>query len=163
MLLEKMVVDWTTIYSYPDSLDYLTNCVIYISISNFNILKQKINADINSSSRGNREHIIKRYNSFIRFVKKHSKKLNEHVMQTDELIYNEKNNSYIVVVKDVKDVRLLSESLEDVYFEDYENETIFVAISEESQILTGSDLIMELIEENELPIFIVDIRKLNII
>jgi len=79
-------------------------------------------------------------------------------MQPEELEFIKENNSYIVVVKDVRDIHDMSESMKYVVIEKAVNDTIFIALSEEAQIITVKDAVGEIVSANNIPVFSLNIR-----
>lgn len=160
MQLEKIVTDWYTFYSQPDTLSTMKNCILYISEYNLNMLKIKINNTINDANLDSliKEMEFEQFKPIIRFVKRHNHLLKEHVMQTEELEFIKENNSYIVVVKDVRDIHDISETMKNAIIEKAVNDTIFIALSEEAQIITVKDAIGEIISANNIPVFSLNIR-----
>ena len=160
MQLEKIVTDWYTFYCQPETLSTMKNCILYISEYNLEILKKKINDIINDS---NLDSLIKeieyeQFKPIINFVKRHGVALKEKVMQTEELEFIKENNSYIVVVKDIRDIRDINESMKNISIEKAVNDTIFIAFSEEAQIITIKDAVGEVITANNIPVFSLNIR-----
>lgn len=160
MQLEKIVTDWYTIYCQPETIASMKNCIIYISEYNVELLKRKINEVLNDNSI---PKVIKeidwvQYTPIISFIKRNLNKLNNNAVQTEELVFMEENNSYIVVVKDVKDIRTMNETMNDIAITRADNETIFIALFEEAQIITVRDSIAKIINENSIPVFHLNIR-----
>lgn len=160
MLLEKMVTDWYTFYCQPDTLSSMKNCVIYISEYNLEMLKFKINEILNDTTthRIVKEMDFNGYKPIINFIKRNNSLLKENVMQTEEIEFIKENNSYIVVVKDIKDIRNMNESMHDIAVEKADNDTIFIALFEEAQIITIRDAVNRIIKENSIPVFALNIR-----
>ena len=79
-------------------------------------------------------------------------------MQTEELEFIDENNSYIVVVKDIRDIRDMNESMKNISIEKAVNDTIFIALAEDAQIITIKDAIGEVITANNIPVFSLNIR-----
>ena len=124
------------------------------------MLKIKINNTINDANLDSliKEMEFEQFKPIIRFVKRHNHLLKEHVMQTEELEFIKENNSYIVVVKDVRDIHDISETMKNAIIEKAVNDTIFIALSEEAQIITVKDAIGEIISANNIPVFSLNIR-----
>lgn len=160
MQLEKIVTDWYTFYCQPETLSTMKNCILYISEYNLEMLKKKINDVMNNSSLDSliKEIEFEQFKPIINFVKRNNIALKEKVMQTEELEFIEENNSYIVVVKDVRDIRDMNESMKNVSIEKAVNDTIFIALSEEAQIITIKDSVGEFIAANNIPVFSLNIR-----
>lgn len=160
MQLEKIVTDWYTFYSQPDTLSTMKNCILYISEYNLNMLKIKINNTINDANLDSliKEMEFEQFKPIVQFVKKHNHLLQEPVMQTEELEFIKENNSYIVVVKDVRDIHDMNESMKNAAIEKAVNDTIFIALSEEAQIITVKDSVGEIISANNIPVFSLNIR-----
>lgn len=161
MQLEKIVVDWYTLYCRPSTLDNLKNCIIYISEYNVECFKDEINKIINDKKKPAKEKKfeLEQYKNIINFIRKNNSSLKEEVLQTDELVYMEQNNSYIVIVKDTKDIKAMNDELKDRYIERSENDTLFIALFEEAQILTVKDSVSEFVSGFGLPIFCLNIRN----
>ena len=160
MQLEKIVTDWYTFYSQPDTLSAMKNCILYISEYNLEMLKTKINKTINDVNLDLliREMEFEQFKPIIQFVKKHNHLLKENVMQTEELEFIKEHNSYIVVVKEVRDIHNMNETMKNVIIEKAVNDTIFIALSEEAQIITIKDAVGEIIAANNIPVFSLNIR-----
>ena len=160
MQLEKFVTDWYTLYSSTFKIKEMKNCIFYISEGNLEALKKKINEILTDKKldRSEKEFQFGIYKDFVSFIRRNSAQLGEDVMQTDELAFNYENNSYIVVVKKTKDVRLGLKELQNKNIDILENETIFIALNEEAQIITVKDSFEELIKENKVPVFCLNIR-----
>lgn len=161
MQLEKIVMDWYTLYCKPSTLNNLKNCIIYISeynIEQFKVEVNKIVADKNKML-SEKKFELEQYQNIIAFIKKYNSQIKENVLQTDELLFSKENNSYIVMVKDVKDIRVMNDELKDRYIEKSENDTIFIALFEEAQIMTVKDSVSELVSEQGMPIFCLNIRS----
>lgn len=161
MQLEKFVTDWYTFYCKPLKINELKNCVIYISAYNIECFKKTVN-DImnnNSLSKFQKEIELESFAEIIAFIKRNSKALNEEVVQTEELLFIKENNSYIVVVKETKDIRNLKKELETINIDRDVNESIFIAIAEESQLITIKDTTCDLIRDFELPVFCLNIKE----
>lgn len=163
MQLEKIVTDWYTFYCKPTTLNEMKNCIIYISAYNIECFKKAINKIINNRDFTpiRREIELQGYEKIISFIRKNSNKLNKDYMQTDELEFIKENNSYIVVVKETKDIRTINDKLKDKYIEKEENDTVFIGLLEEAQILTIKDTICELISEYEIPVFCLNIKNVE--
>lgn len=160
MQLEKIVTDWYTFYCQPETLSTMKNCILYISEYNLETLKKKINDTMNDSSIDSliKEMEYEQFKPIISFVKRHSLTLKEKVMQTEELEFIDENNSYIVVVKDIRDIRDMNESMKNISIEKAVNDTIFIALAEDAQIITIKDAIGEVITANNIPVFSLNIR-----
>ena len=160
MQLEKIVTDWYTFYSQPETLSTMKNCILYISEYNLEMLKKKINNTINDANLDSliKEMEFEQFKPIVQFVKKHNHLLKEPVMQTEELEFIKENNSYIVVVKDVRDIHDMNESMKHITIEKAVNDTIFIALSEEAQIITVKDSVGEIISANNIPVFSLNIR-----
>ena len=158
MQLEKIVTDWYTFYAKTSFLNEIKNCIIYISERNINRLKKEINNTVNSKDISflQKELDLEAFKNFINFIRVNNSLISQDCIQTDELLFVKANNSYIVVVKETKDVTTFSEGLE---LDDYENDTIYIALSEDSQILTVKDSLCEIIQEYEFPVFCLNIRE----
>ena len=161
MQLEKIVIDWYTLYCKPSILNNLKNCVVYISEYNIDCFKLEVNKIINDKEKkiSEKKFELEQYQNIITFIKKHNTQIKEDVMQTDEMLFSKENNSYIVVVKDVKDIRAMNDNLRDKYIEKSESDTMFIALFEEAQIMTVKDSVSELISEQGMPIFCLNIRN----
>ena len=160
MQLEKIVTDWYTFYCRPSALNNMKNCIIYISDYNLQCLKKAINDIVNNKdlSKFQKEIELESFNKIIGFVRKNNVELNKEFVQTDELEFIKENNSYIVVVKETKDVRLLKEGLKNLYIQKEENETIYVALFENAQIFTIKDSLCRTITKYEIPLFFTNIK-----
>lgn len=161
MQLEKIVTDWYTFYCKPTTLNEMKNCVIYISANNIECLKWEINKTINNKALtpAQKEIELQGFERFISFIRRNNSILNKEYVQTDELEYIKENNSYIVVVKETREIRELNDKLKDKYINQEENDTIFIGLLEEAQILTIKDTVCELISENEIPVFCLNIKN----
>ena len=161
MQLEKIVIDWYTLYCKPSILNNFKNCVVYISEYNIEQFKIAVNKIINDKEKriSEKKFELEQYQDIITFIKKHSSQMKEDVLQTDELLFSKENNSYMVIVKDVKDIRVMNDSLKDRYIDKSENDTIFIALFEEAQIMTVKDSVSELILEQGMPVFCLNIRS----
>ena len=161
MQLEKIVMDWYTLHSKPMYLNCIKNCIIYISEYNLECLKKKINEIINDKSEPLffKELEVREYAQIINFVKKNNAVLNEKVMQTDNLPFIEKNNSYIVLVKDVHDIRVMNSELEGLNIAKEVNDTIYIALAEEAQLLTIKDSIEYFVTQNSIPVSVLNIKS----
>lgn len=160
MQLEKIVTDWYTFYCQPETLSTMKNCILYISEYNLEVLKKKINDIMNDSTIDSliKEMEYEQFKPIINFVKKHGIVLKEKVMQTEELEFIKENNSYIVIVKDIRDIRDMNESMRNISIEKAVNDTIFIALSEDAQIITIKDAVGEVITANNIPVFSLNIR-----
>ena len=161
MQLEKIVIDWYTLYCKPSILNNFKNCVVYISEYNIEQFKIAVNKIINDKEKriSEKKFELEQYQDIITFIKKHSSQIKEDVLQTDELLFSKENNCYMVIVKDVKDIRVMNDSLKDRYIDKSENDTIFIALFEEAQIMTVKDSVSELISEQGMPVFCLNIRN----
>lgn len=161
MQLEKIVIDWYTLYCKPSTLNDLKNCVVYISEYNIEQFKIAVNKIINDKEKriSEKKFELEQYQNIITFIKKHNSQIKEDVLQTDEILFSKENNSYIVIVKDVKDIRVMNNNLKDRYIDKSENDTIFIALFEEAQIMTVKDSVSELISEQGMPVFCLNIRS----
>lgn len=161
MQLEKIVMDWYTIHSKPMYINSIKNCVIYVSEYNLECLKKKINEIINAKYESPflKELEIREYANIINFVKRNNVVLKEKVMQTDELPFIEANNSYIVLVKDVHDIRVMNSELEGLHIAKEVNDTIYIALAEEAQLLTIKDSIEYFVTQNSIPVSVLNIKS----
>jgi len=71
MQLEKIVTDWYTFYSQPDTLSNMKNCILYISEYNLEMLKKKINDTMNNANLDTliKEMELEQFKPIIMFVK----------------------------------------------------------------------------------------------
>lgn len=163
MQLEKIVTDWYTFYCKPTTLNEMKNCIIYISANNIECLKWEINKTINNKglTPAQKEIELQGFERFISFIRRNNAILSKEYVQTDELEYIKENNSYIVVVKETRDIRELNDKLNDKYINQEENDTIFIGLLEEAQILTIKDTVCELVSEYEIPVFCLNIKNIE--
>lgn len=161
MQLEKIVTDWYTIYSSPSKINSLKNCVLYISYSNLQKIKKVINDIVNDTKLKDfeKEMELSGFASIIDFIKRNYKEIESDYLETEELSFIEENNSFIVVVKEVRDVRQLNNELDDIVLNKEENDTLFVALLEDAQIFTVKDSFCYMIKEYEIPVFSLNIKS----
>lgn len=160
MQLEKIVTDWYTLFCSPSKINNLRNCVIYISYSNLQKVKKSINNIVNDASLKDfqRKAELSGFEPIIEFIKTNNKDLKSDYLETEELPFIQSNNSFIVIVKETKDIKLLNENLSELDINKEENDTIYVALIEEAQILTVKDSFCYTIDEYEIPVFVLNIR-----
>lgn len=160
MQLEKIVTDWHTLYSSPSKINNLKNCVIYISYSNLQKLKRMINGIVNDSKLKDYEKEVEllNFDKIIDFIKRNNAEIESDYLETEELPFVSENNSFIVIVKEVRDIRKMNEDLYDITLSKEENETVYVALLEDAQILTIKDSFCYMIKEYEIPVFYLNIK-----
>lgn len=160
MQLEKIVTDWYTMYCSPSKIKNLKNCAIYISYSNLQKLKSEINGIVNNHklSEFEKEVELLNFDQIIKFIRNNNNQIESDYMQTDELEFIPENNSFIVVVKDTKNIKMLNEKLTNLEVTKEENDTLYLALIEEAQILTIKDALCNKILKYELPIFTLNIK-----
>ena len=161
MLLEKIVVDWYTLYAKPTTISEMKNCIIYTSLNNIECLKKKINELFNDRDMDEtmKEFELNLYNDIVKFIKRNMANFNDIRVQSDKLEFKKENNSYFIIVRETKDITQNNPKLENIKISREENEAIFIALSEGSQFLTIDDTIIELINKNEIPVFCVNISQ----
>ena len=160
-MLEKIVIDWKTLFSRPILVRNMKNCILYISDSNIEKYKQRINKFINSPNTS-KEYInaeLIYHKDFINFIKHNSEIINQPVMQTDEILFDKNNNSYIVIVKSTKDVSLMLPN--SLPLNQCDNDTLFIALAEEAQLFTTSSSLLDAISNNNLAVFIINALDIN--
>lgn len=161
MQLEKIVTDWYTLYSSPSKIQSLKNCIIYLSYSNLEQFKKAINGIINDKNLTDfqKEVELSGYEELIKFIKQNYEVIESDYLETEEIPFIEENNSFVVIVKEVKDVKQLSPAYFDLPFTREENDTAFVALLEDSQIFTVKDSFCYMIKEYEIPVFALNIKS----
>lgn len=160
MQLEKIVTDWHTLFCAPSKIKDLKNCIIYISYSNLQKLKSEINNIVNNKSLDDFEKEMQLYSfdKIVGFIRTNFKEIESDYMQTDEIEFISENNSFIVVVKDTKNIKMLNNKLDNLELTKEDNDTIYISLIEEAQIFTVKDTLCEKIHEYKIPVFALNIK-----
>lgn len=161
MKLEKIVTDGMTLFFNPNMVKNMTNCVIYLSEKNYNHFLELV---YNFQTNRQTPEFIKKekmqsFKKFIDFGKKNIDVINKDCVQTDELLWDERNNSYIVIVKQVKNIGKTMQLPIKAFLDDYVNDTIYIGLSEEATIVTASRDVIITIKENKLDVATIDLSQ----
>lgn len=160
MELNKITTDALSLYGMPNLFYEMNNTIIYISYSNYLLLKRLIKEAIDNALSSKSKTIeVKRYAQLIRFVKNNEEQINKEFLQSDPMVLCEDKNNYIAIQKDTKNIALTIDSISPTYLSKEENDTIYTALIESTELLTLNACILEPIERFEIPIFAINIGK----
>lgn len=160
MELNKITTDALSLYGMPNLFYKMKDTIIYISYSNYLLLKSLVKNSINNaSSTSDKNFEVKRYAPIISFVKRNEEVLNGDFLQSDPLLLLEEANVFIAIQKDTKDVSISVESVPKDYLTREENDTIYTSLIESTEILTLNECILEPIRTFEIPILAININK----
>lgn len=159
MELNKITTDAMSLYGKPSLFYEMKDTIIYISYSNYLMLKSLIQNVISNASNNEKSIEVKRYAPIISFVKNNDKLLSEDFLQSDPLLFIESKNNYITIQKDTKDVSIISSEIPKDYLSEDENDTIYTAIMESTELLSLNACILDPIERFEIPLFAINIGK----
>lgn len=160
MELNKITTDGISLYGMPNLFYEMKDTVIYISYSNYLLLKNLIKDAINNAvSSSDKSYEVKRYAPIINFVKNNEELINGDFLQSDPILFSEEKNNFIAIQKDTKDVAISIEKVPERYLTKEENDTIYTALIESTELLTLNACILEPIERFEIPILAINIGK----
>lgn len=158
MEYNKITTDALTLYGKPDFINEIKDTYIYISYSNYTLLKDMIVEGINKGVTAEEKNIEKKIMStYILFIQKYDKKLREDYVQTDPLLLDEENNVFMIIQKDVKDISGTYEGLSAGYLSTEENDTIYTALLESTELLTINSCISDPVKDFDIPVFTINI------
>ena len=95
----------------------------------------------------------------IDFVNVNDSLLNGDFLQSDPLPYINSKNIFIAIQKDVKKISEAVESIRPDYLTEEENDTLYTALLESTEVLTLNKGLLDPINDFEIPIFAIDIAN----
>lgn len=159
MELNKITTDAMSLYGKPSLFYEMKDTIIYISYSNYSLLKSLIQNTISTSPIEDKGDEVRRYSPIINFVKNNDKLLSGDFLQSDPILFIESQNNYIAIQKDIKDVSIIANGIPKNYLSEDENDTIYTAIVESTELLSLNVCILDPIERFEIPVFAINIGK----
>lgn len=160
MELNKITTDALSIYGMPNLFYEMKDTIIYISYSNYLLLKNLVKEAINNAvSSNDKSYEVKRYAPIINFVKNNEELINGEFLQSDPILLSEEKNNFIAIQKDTKDVSISIASIPKDYLTREENDTIYTALIESTELLTLNVCILDPVERFEVPILAINIGK----
>lgn len=160
MELNKITTDALSIYGMPSLFYEMKDTVIYISYSNYLLLKNLVKDAINKAvSSSDKSYEVKRYAPIINFVKNSEEIISGEFLQSDPILLSEEKNNFIAIQKDTKDVSISTPTVPKNYLSEEENDTIYTALIESAELLTLNACILEPIKRFEIPILAINISK----
>ena len=160
MNLNKITTDAISLYAKTDLFKNMDNTIIYLSYSNYLLLKKLIIERVNSAISEEVKAIeLKTMKELIDFVNVNDSLLNGDFLQSDPLPYINSKNIFIAIQKDVKKISEAVESIRPDYLTEEENDTLYTALLESTEVLTLNRGLLDPINDFEIPIFAIDIAN----
>lgn len=160
MNLNKITTDAISLYAKTDLFKNMDNTIIYLSYSNYLLLKKLIIEGVNSAISEEVKAIeLKIMKELIDFVNVNDSLLNGDFLQSDPLPYINSKNIFIAIQKDVKKISEAVENIRPDYLTEEENDTLYTALLESTEVLTLNKGLLDPINDFEIPIFAIDIAN----
>lgn len=160
MSLNKITTDAMSLYAKINLFKSMENSIIYLSYSNYVLLKKLIKKGIHTAvSKEVRAIELETMKELIDFINTNDNLLKDDFLQSDPLPYIESKQLFIAIQKDVKKISEAVESIRPDYLTEEENDTLYTALIESTEVLTLNRGLLDPINDFEIPIFAIDIAN----